>query len=87
MGAMTRERMVNFRVTEEEFVALERAARKEKMTMSEWLRKVIMVEHMMEWDHTAMRVVRQKIERDIRAALEEHLMTYTEEMEAKKKRA
>jgi uncharacterized protein (DUF1778 family) len=72
MAGMVRNTNMVFRVTEEEKEAIERAARKEKMNVSDWLRKVVMVEHMMEWDHRAMMAVRNKVEADIRAALEEH---------------
>jgi hypothetical protein len=70
---MARGERITIRVTEEEATLIERAARKEGLAVSEYLRKCILLEQMKEWDHTAMRVIRARIEADVKAALEEHI--------------
>ena len=82
--SIMRDEPITVKFTEEEVGIIERAARKEKITVSAFIRKCIMIDHMKEWDHSAMMVVRSKIEADIRAALEEHLPAMVEE---KRKRA
>lgn len=65
MRGMGRERQVQFRMSEDEYVALERAARKERRTVSDFVREAIMIDLMMEFDHTFMSEVRRQMRQAI----------------------
>jgi hypothetical protein len=82
MKFMTKDRHVAFRITEEEYVALERAAHKDRRSMGDFVRQALMLDLMLEYDHTFMTEVR----RQIRQAIEDR--TFQGELPiAKKKRA
>jgi uncharacterized protein (DUF1778 family) len=59
---MVRETAVYIRVTDEEKGALERAARKEELSLSAFLRRALMIERYLVWDATAMRELRRRVE-------------------------
>lgn len=65
MAGMTRVRQVFFRVNEEEYAALERAARKDRRTVSDFVRNVLMLDLMLDFDHTFMTDVRNQVRRRI----------------------
>lgn len=65
MAGMTRVRQVFFRVNEEEYAALERAARKDRRTVSDFVRNVLMLDLMLDFDHTFMTEVRNQVRRRI----------------------
>ena len=82
MANMTKDRMVAFRVTDEEYNALERAAGKERRSVGNFVREGLMLDLMLDFDHTFMSEVR----RQIRQRIEEK--TFQRELPiAKKKRA
>jgi len=56
-----RERNVAFRVSEDEWVALERAARKDRRTVSDFIREGLLLDLMLVFDHTFMTEVRRQI--------------------------
>jgi hypothetical protein len=60
-----RYRNVAFRVSEEEWTALERAARKDRRTVSDFIREVLMVDLMLVFDHTFMSEVRRQVRQRI----------------------
>lgn len=60
-----RYRNVAFRVSEEEWVALERAARKDRRTVSDFIREVLMVDLMLHYDHSYMSEVRRQVRQRI----------------------
>lgn len=60
-----RERQVAFRTTEEEYVALERAARKDRRSVGDFIRQALMLDLMLDFDHTFMSEVRRQIRQAI----------------------
>jgi hypothetical protein len=61
MAGMSRERNVAFKVSDEEWVALERAARKDRRTVSSFIRDALLIDLMLVFDHTFMTEVRRQI--------------------------
>lgn len=82
-----KEAIIYFRVTEEEKVALERAARKEGRTVSNFVRRHLLLDLMMAWDHTAMTEIRREIEEGTVAELEGRFKAEEKKKEREKKRA
>lgn len=83
MSRMVKEKILAFRVSDEELVAIERAARKEGRTISNFVRRHLLLDLMMVWDHTAMTEIRRRIEEATVAELEERFRAKDE----KRKRA
>lgn len=65
MVRMARERQIALRMTEEEYIALERAARKDRRTVSDFIREAIMLDLMLVFDHTFMSEVRRQLRQAI----------------------
>jgi hypothetical protein len=84
---MTRDDRVYVRVSDEEFVAIERAARKEGRSVSNWIRRHLLLDLMMLWDHTAMTEIRRRIEEGTVAELEGRFNAEEEKERRGKKRA
>jgi len=61
MAGMARERQIGVRVNEEEWVALERAARKDRRPVSDFIREAMMLDLMLVFDHTFMTEVRRQL--------------------------
>lgn len=61
MASMSRERMVGFKVNEEEWNALERAAQKDRRNVSNFIRDALMLDLMLDFDHTFMTEVRRQV--------------------------
>lgn len=81
MGRMAREITIGFRVNEEEAAAIERAARKDRRNVSDFVRDAIMLDLMMEFDHTFMAEVRRRL----RQAVEERVFQGDLPVETKKR--
>ena len=67
MAAMLklRERNVGFLVNAEEWAALERAAKKDRRTVSSFIRDALLLDLMLDFDHTFMTEVRHQIRQRI----------------------
>lgn len=65
MAGMLRERQIGFRVSEEEWGALERAARKDRRIVSDFIRDALLLDLMLDFDHTFMTEVRRQIRQRI----------------------
>lgn len=65
MERMTRDKQVAVRFTDEEYIALERAARKDRRTVSDFIREGVMIDLMLVYDHTFMREVRRQLRQSI----------------------
>jgi hypothetical protein len=61
MMGMSRERNVAFKVNEDEWVVLERAAHKDRRTISSFIRDALLLDLMVDFDHTFMTEVRRQI--------------------------
>jgi uncharacterized protein (DUF1778 family) len=61
MARMARDRQIGVRVNDEEMVALERASRKDRRTVSDFIRDAMMLDLMLVFDHTFMTEVRRQI--------------------------
>lgn len=81
MASMTRDRMVNFKVNDDEWVVLERAATKDRRSVSNYIRDALLLDLMVDFDHTFMTEVR----RQIRERIEEK--SFQRELPVAKKRA
>jgi hypothetical protein len=58
---MSRERNVAFKVNDEEWNVLERAAIKDRRTVSSFIRDALLLDLMLDFDHTFMTEVRRQI--------------------------
>lgn len=65
MARMTRDRQLGVRLNDEEWVAVERAARKDRRAMSDFIRDAMMLDLMLVFDHTFMTEVRRQIRQRI----------------------
>lgn len=65
MAGMTRDRQIGVRLNDEEWVAVERAARKDRRAMSDFIRDAMMLDLMLVFDHTFMTEVRRQIRQRI----------------------
>lgn len=61
MASMSRERNVAFKVNDEEWNVLERAAMKDRRTVSSFIRDALLLDLMLDFDHTFMNEVRRQI--------------------------
>lgn len=61
MVGMSRERSVAFKVNENEWSVLERAAHNDRRTMSSFIRDALLLDLMVGFDHTFMTEVRRQI--------------------------
>jgi len=86
---MTRDRQVFFRINEDEYVALERAARKDRRTVSDFIRDVLMLDLMLVFDHTFMTEVRRQVRERIekREFQRELPLPMVEEVKVKRKKS
>jgi len=60
-----RERNVGFLVNAEEWAALERAAKKDRRTVSSFIRDALLLDLMLDYDHAFMTEVRRQIRQRI----------------------
>jgi uncharacterized protein (DUF1778 family) len=60
-----RDERITFRVTSEELVAIERAARKDRRPVGDFVREAMMVDLMLVYDHTFMSEVRRQLRQSI----------------------
>lgn len=84
MGGMKYQDRITIRFTKEEIATIEKAARREKVTPSEFVRKCVTTNYLNHPDQDAIMDIQQKIAKEIATVLREHLPAA---MDARKKSA
>ena len=64
---------ITIRFSQEEIATIERNAKREKVPVSEWVRKAVTTNYMNHMDEVAIAAVQHKIAVSMKAVLEEHL--------------